>query len=434
MPPTERSLTKDPDSHGMDSRPPYADRPGSSASGHWLDDFMLREGITRDPLPIPGDRQRLGRPHDEKRDAAYEPIDDDAAVKSRHFPAVVGVAGLLVVLGLGAAADSWLSNSSGGASFQAAGIAHGQPTRRTEPVAARRPPPEPIRSPTPLGGLGGQAKRRTESARPSSKNPSVPQNRSIDFALLRGAPSPLRGDTAAGFPGYPQQAFGWPPSARNDGVAALMLPVVMSSVTRARLVAKTTSRSSEWPMTVAPPPTASVRRPAEPPGLEPAAVAPAPRTESGPKLVVPKLPARQTSVASSGSVAEQRNPPPARPPATPPVGGQVTVGTPLHLQIVYAAWGPQAARAVAALQAKLKNHLRDIATSGASEWPVRHEVVIYFFPEDRAAASLVAASLAQITKRTAPMMLLRTKSAPQRGTVDILLPLRSGEDLLNDKL
>jgi hypothetical protein len=60
---------------------------------------------------------------------------------------------------------------------------------------------------------------------------------------------------------------------------------------------------------------------------------------------------------------------------------------------------------------------------------VRHEAILYFFPNDRTAASLVAASLAQITKRTAPIMLLRAKSAPQPGTVDILLPLRSGEDL-----
>jgi hypothetical protein len=78
--------------------------------------------------------------------------------------------------------------------------------------------------------------------------------------------------------------------------------------------------------------------------------------------------------------------------------------------------------------------MKDIATAGASEWPVRHELVIYFFPDDRAAAGRVAASLAQITKRAPPVMLLRTKSAPPPGTVDILLPLRSGEDLNNDKL
>jgi hypothetical protein len=65
---------------------------------------------------------------------------------------------------------------------------------------------------------------------------------------------------------------------------------------------------------------------------------------------------------------------------------------------------------------------------------VRHELVVYFFADDRAAAALLAASLAHITRRTAPMMLVRAKSAPQPGTVDILLPLRSGEDLINDRL
>jgi hypothetical protein len=107
---------------------------------------------------------------------------------------------------------------------------------------------------------------------------------------------------------------------------------------------------------------------------------------------------------------------------------------PIHLQIVYASSGPQEAKDIEALQAKILSQVTTIATSGASEWPVRHELVIYFFPDDRAAASLVAASLAQITKRTAPLMLLRTKSAPQPGTVDILLPLHNAEDLRNDNL
>jgi hypothetical protein len=133
-------------------------------------------------------------------------------------------------------------------------------------------------------------------------------------------------------------------------------------------------------------------------------------------------------------MAEQRNPHPARPAAAPTRQNQLPVGTPLHLEIVYASWGPQAAKDIAALQARIEGRLKDNATSGASEWPVRHEVVIYFFPGDRAAASLIAVSLAQITKRTAPMMLLRTKFAPQPGTVEILLPLRNGEELENDHL
>jgi hypothetical protein len=403
VPPKEMTRAKDLERHGTGNRPPYPDPPAGSSSTKWLDEFMLREGIVRDPSPVLGYRQRLGRPHDEKRDAAYEPMpdDDETTVRSRHFPVVIGVAALLAVLGLGGLAYGWIVNSSVGAAPQAAGVAFDQPTRRSEPVAARLPPPKPMRSPAPSGGHAEPAKRTTERALPLSKTPSATQHRSIDLALFRGGASALWGDTAAGFPGYPQQAFGRPANPLSDGVAALMVAAVTSGVARADLVEKATSPWGKAP-----------------PTLKPAAVTPAPLTESGPEPVVPKLAKPQT----------------AQPPATPPARNQLASGPTIHLQIVYASWGPQSAKTIAALQARLKGQLMTIATSGASAWPVRHELVVYFFPGDRAAANLVAASLAQITKRTAPVMLLRTKSAPQPGTVDILLPLHSGEDLRNDNL
>ena len=349
---------------------------------------MMREGIVRDPVLLLGDRHRLAQPHDEKRAAAYLPMqeDDDSTIMSRHLPAVVGVAALVAVLGLGSFAYVRWSNFIGVAQPQAPGIAQDQTRRRTEPVVTRRPPPKPVQSSAPQGRPAEQSNRPVKNALPLHNKRPPAQTPSSDLALHGGIPSPLWG-TAAGFPGYPQA------------------PLALSG-----------------------------QRPAVPPTPKPAAVAPAAPPEGSPKPITPELTAPQTAVVASGPVAEQPNPHPERPPATPaPARDGRPPGVALHLQIVHAPWGPQETTAVAALGARIEGQMKDVATWGASEWPVRRELILYFFPNDRAAASRVAAILAQITKRTAPpLLLLRTKPAPQPGTIDILLPLRSGEDLKND--
>jgi hypothetical protein len=373
MRPTDKRLARDAGRPGKGDTPPHSDQPTGSPGLHWLDEFMIREGILRDPVSVLGDQNRLGQAGSETRDAAYEPMPEDDAITapSRRWPAAIGAAALLLTLGLGSLGAVWWSHVSHRARPHIMPTAVAQPTRRGEAVEDRRPPAEPM---------------------PSSAPPD--QMRSIERALLKSVPAPLWGDTAAGFPGYPQVAFGRPPDALSDGPGALMLAAAMSSVARPPLLAKVTSPPRHGP-----------------PTPEPAAVAQAPLTESGPKPVT------------------------ERPPATPvPARDDLPVGTPIHLQIVYASSGPEEARTIAALAAQLQGQMKTIATVGTSEWPVRHEAILYFFPNDRTAASLVAASLAQITERTAPIMLLRTKSAPQPGTVDILLPLRNPEDFKKDDL
>ncbi len=232
-------------------------------------------------------------------------------------------------------------------------------------------------------GLGGLAYRRLDHtvrrSEPLTAPKAVAPQRTIGFALSRAAPPAVWGDGSAGFPGYPQRALEPLPKPPRDSPSAFM--TAMSRVTRATPVVPAIPKPSPLP------PTAAAPTPA--PAPSPAAV--------------------QVSV-------------------DPPVS------TPLNLQIVYASWGPQAAQTIAALQAKIQGQMKDITTSSASEWPVHHELVIYFFPDDRAAANRVAASLAQITKRTTPVILLRSKSPPRPGTVEILLPLRSGADLKNADL
>jgi hypothetical protein len=208
---------------------------------------------------------------------------------------------------------------------------------------------------------------------------AVAPHRAIGFALPGAAPPAVWGDGSAGFPGYPQPALEPLPNPPRVSPGAFM--TAMSGVTRATPV-----------------------------------VPAIPKPIPAPPIAAPPKPAPAASSAAA------------------PVFVDPPVSTPLNLQIVYASWGPKAAQTIASLQAKIQGQVKDIATSSASEWPVHHELVIYFFPDDRAAANRVAASLAQITKRTTPVTLLRTKSPPRPGTVEILLPMRSGADLKNADL
>jgi hypothetical protein len=104
-------------------------------------------------------------------------------------------------------------------------------------------------------------------------------------------------------------------------------------------------------------------------------------------------------------------------------------GTPLHLRIVYASSDPAEAGQIAALAARLRAQNGDIATARAWAGRPKIEDVVYFFPTDRAGASRIAAGLAQITKRTAPVVLVHVTPLPRPGTIEIRLPLKDGKDL-----
>ncbi len=127
------------------------------------------------------------------------------------------------------------------------------------------------------------------------------------------------------------------------------------------------------------------------------------------------------SVAASGPMPITHAAQPA--PAIPPVG------TPLHLRIVYASSAPAEAGQIAALAARLRAQIGDIATARVWAGKPKIEDVVYFFPNDRAGASRIAAGLAQITKRTAPVVLVHANPLPRPGTIEIRLPLKDGKAL-----
>jgi hypothetical protein len=113
-------------------------------------------------------------------------------------------------------------------------------------------------------------------------------------------------------------------------------------------------------------------------------------------------------------IASKPTPVPAPPIATPmPTPASVPslpFGTPIHLRIVYAASDPVEASQIAGLTQRLRSEVGDI---------------VYFFPTDRADASRIAASLAQLTKRAEPVVLGHSKALFRPGTIEIRLPPQS---------
>jgi cell wall-associated NlpC family hydrolase len=152
---------------------------------------------------------------------------------------------------------------------------------------------------------------------------------------------------------------------------------------------------------------------------------------------IPSQPLPAPAPAPAPAAVPHAVPHPLAAPSPVPMAsaGAVTAlpsGTPLHLKVIYSPWAPQASSDVASLTARLQSQVDDIATARASVGPVQDEAVAYFFPDDRAGATAVAASLARLTKRAEPVRLLRTQPLPRPGTIEILIPRKSGKELTNE--
>ena len=103
--------------------------------------------------------------------------------------------------------------------------------------------------------------------------------------------------------------------------------------------------------------------------------------------------------------------------------------TGLHLRIVYAPSDPAEETQIDALTQRLRGENSDIASTVAAPGPAAEGGVLYFFPNDRAGAGRVAASLAGMTKRPEPVVLVHANPLPRPGTVEIRLPPRFAKDL-----
>jgi hypothetical protein len=148
-------------------------------------------------------------------------------------------------------------------------------------------------------------------------------------------------------------------------------------------------------------------------------------------LIVSKPPVDKTMGMARAKPAAVHVAPPA-PLAVPRLPEVLPTGSALHLWIVYRPSDPAAGSKVDALTSQLRSQISDITSATASVGPAATESVVYFFPSDRAGASRIAASLARMTGRTEPVMLVHADHLPRPGTVEIRLPFKVGEELSNE--
>jgi hypothetical protein len=145
-------------------------------------------------------------------------------------------------------------------------------------------------------------------------------------------------------------------------------------------------------------------------------------------LIVSKPPVDKTAGMAPAKPAAVH----VAPLAVPPLPDVLPTGSALHLWIVYQPSDPAAGSKVDALTSQLRSQISDITSATASVGPAATESVVYFFPSDRAGASRIAASLARMTGRTEPVMLVHADHLPRPGTVEIRLPFKVGEELSNE--
>ena len=190
------------------------------------------------------------------------------------------------------------------------------------------------------------------------------------------------------------------------------------------------------------PPFPAARAVVAPPAARaepPAAMAAAPAVALHAPLMVPAeapiAPPIAPVVTVVAPLATKSKPAAASPlvPAVAVVGPSLPdalpIDTGLHLRIVYTPSDPAEETQIDALTQRLRGENSDIASTVAAPGPAAEGGVLYFFPNDRAGAGRVAASLAGMTKRPEPVVLVHANPLPRPGTVEIRLSPRFAKDL-----
>jgi hypothetical protein len=135
---------------------------------------------------------------------------------------------------------------------------------------------------------------------------------------------------------------------------------------------------------------------------------------------VPPAPPLPTAPPLAIAPAPQAAPP--TPPAVRPVLERLAAGTLIQLRIVYTPYDTADQVRIDMLTSNLRNQINEIGIVTSSPGSVKTESVVYFFSNDRADASRVAASLARMTRRAVPVRLVHADPLPRPGTVEIRLP------------
>ena len=193
--------------------------------------------------------------------------------------------------------------------------------------------------------------------------------------------------------------------------------VILPPFPAARAVVAPPAARAEPPAAMAAAPAVALRAPLMVPAEAPVAPPIAPVV-----TVVAPLAAKSKLAAVSPLVPAVAVVGPSLPDALP-------TDTGLHLRIVYTPSDPAEETQIDALTQRLRGENSDIASTVAAPGPAAEGGVLYFFPNDRAGAGRVAASLAGMTKRPEPVVLVHANPLPRPGTVEIRLSPRFAKDL-----
>jgi hypothetical protein len=344
----------------------------------------LRLHVDQPPQPVGAQwltefLRREGVPEDRSL-PSIEVLDEEPAQKSYKAPVLIGFGVLLAIGAVGAFAyqrvivtdyHRWIAAAVAAMNGPA-------PPHPVAPVALAAPAlePAPKLSPPPASPPP-QAQPKPPQAPPTSA-PALGLS-----AAPRAAPTPPHqemltplGNPAMALASFPQQPVDPPPTVMSNWAGALVIPTPLAGE----------------------PNIAAADAPAAPQAV-PAALHAAPST-------VPAL--------LPGSFA-------------------LPAGTPVHLRIVYTPSDPAEASRIDALAKRLSSQIPSIASVTAAAGPAAFSGVAYFFPGDRAGASRVAASLARMTRRAEPLLLIHANPLPRPGTIEIRLPLRVGKELNNER-
>jgi len=237
--------------------------------------------------------------------------------------------------------------------------------------AAPAHPAAPVSAPLPAATAMAQPPAPDRHATAPASPPPLPN---LPLAVSPPAPAPIKphqemlsplGDPATGFSNFPQQPVDPPPTVLSNWAGALVIPTPLAG-------------------------TPAV--PASAPSSAPPAVSPV--------VTRPAVPGAFT----------------------------LPTGTPVTLRIVYTPADPAAASRIDALAKRLSSQVASIASVTAFAGPASYASVVYYFPSDRAAAGRIAASLARMTRRPEPLLLVHANPLPRPGTIEIRLPLRNGKE------
>jgi hypothetical protein len=384
--PSERPVSNPRQTRGRAGSPAKVDQPPQPAEANWLNDFLRREGIVdgRGSPPEP------------------EPVQEPAKKSYRGRAVIAVLVALALVLG-------------GVVAFHRIKLGYYAHRAEAAVAAITKPAPAPAHPPAPPAVAVTTPRVTAPLPKPAAVALGTPAPAPVVQHPNDAPPDPV-GKDAMAFSNFPEQPIDEPPAVMSHWAAP---PVMPPSLATPQLGTPRKIAAIATPPKIAaiatPPKIAAIAAPPAPHVMPPEPHVPLPAPQA-----VPPAPLLPTAPPLAIAPAPQAAPPTA--PAVRPVLERLAAGTLIQLRIVYTPYDTADQVRIDMLTSKLRNQINEIGSVTSSPGSVKTESVVYFFSNDRADASRVAASLARMTRRAVPVRLVHADPLPRPGTVEIRLP------------